>query len=127
MRPKAAVRQINDEARLNIDDDDLSVPLDDQDTAAIAALSPAEVAAIDQAILSSLTNQWQKTALIVGSAMYAYPGRFDDIPDVFYGQRLLQLASNGLLSSQGNLRRMRFSEVRKLDLDDGAPSQCSAG
>lgn len=48
--------------RLNIDDDDdLIVPLDDEDMAAIAALSVAEVAAIDQAILSALTNQWQKT------------------------------------------------------------------
>ena len=109
--------------RLNTDDDDdLSVLLDDGDRAAIAALSVAEVAAIDQAILSSLTSQWQKTALVVGHAMYAYPDRFDDIPDVFYGLRLLQLASDGLLSAQGNLRRMRFSEVRKLNYGD-APSQ----
>jgi hypothetical protein len=55
--------------------------------------------------------------------MYAYPDRFDDIPDVFYGQRVLQLASEGLLSAQGNLRRMRFSEVRKLNDGPEAPSQ----
>lgn len=55
--------------------------------------------------------------------MYAYPSRFDDIPDVFYGQRLLQLSSDGLLSAQGNLRRMRFSEVRKLNPEHEAPSQ----
>jgi hypothetical protein len=107
---------------LNIDDDDdLSVPLDNEDMEAIAALSVSEVAAIDQAILSTLTDRWQKTAMIIGRAMYAYPDRFDDIPDVFYGQRVLQLASDGLLSSQGNLRRMRFSEVRKLEPDDVAP------
>ena len=101
--------------RLNTDDNDDD--LDDEDRAAIAALSVAEVAVIDRAILSVLTSQWQKTALVVGHAMYAFPDRFDDIPDVFYGQRLLQLASDGLLSAQGNLRRMRFSEVRKLNYD----------
>lgn len=109
--------------RLNTDDeDDVSVPLDDEDRTAVAALSVAEVAAIDQAVLSALTSQWQKTALVVAHAMYAYPDRFDDIPDVFYVLRLLQLASDGLLSAQGNLRRLRFSEVRKLNYDD-APSQ----
>ncbi len=107
---------------MNINDDDLSVPLDDVDRAAIAALSVAEVAAIDRAIMFALTSQWQKTALVVGHAMYAYPDRFDDIPDVFYGQRLLQLASEGRLSAQGNLRRMRFSEVRKLNDEPEAPS-----
>lgn len=59
--------------------------------------------------------------------MYAYPDRFDDIPDVFYGLRLRQLASDGLLSAQGNLRRMRFSEVRKLNYDPNAPSHKSDG
>ena len=107
--------------RLNTDDNDDD--LDDEDRAAIAALSVAEVAVIDRAILSALTSQWQKTALVVAHAMYAYPERFDDIPDVFYGQRLLQLASDGLLSAQGNLRRMRFSEVRKLNYDPDEPPQ----
>lgn len=55
--------------------------------------------------------------------MYAYPDRFDDIPDVFYGQRLLQLASDRLSSSQGNVMRMRFSEVRKLNPEHEALSQ----
>ena len=107
---------------MNIDDnDDLGVPLGDEDMEAIVALSASEVATIDQAILSTLTNRWQKTALVVGRAMYAYPDQFGDIPDVFYGQRVLQLASDGLLASQGNLRRMRFSEVRKLESDDETP------
>ncbi len=55
--------------------------------------------------------------------MYAYSDRFHDIPDVFYGQRPLQLASDDLLSARGNLRRMRFSEVRNLNYDPDAPSQ----
>ena len=104
---------------MDIDDgDDLSDQLDDEARAAIAALSVAEVTAIDQAILSVLSSSWQKTALIVGRAMYTYPDQFDDIPDVFYCERVLQLASDGLIAFQGNLRRMRFSEVRKLSQGD---------
>jgi hypothetical protein len=44
--------------------------------------------------------------------MYAYPDRYDDIPDVFYGKRVLALAEQGLLEASGNLRQWRFSEVR---------------
>lgn len=35
-----------------------------------------------------------------------------DIPDVFYSHRVRDLVSNGHLEAQGNLHRMRFSEVR---------------
>jgi hypothetical protein len=104
---------------LNMDEgDDLGSPLNDEDTAAIAALTVADVAAIDQAILSALSPYWQKTALVVGRAMYAYPDKFDEIPDVFYGQRVLELASGGLIAVNGDLRRMRFSEVRTINIDE---------
>jgi hypothetical protein len=53
------------------DEDDLSTPLDAEDGAAIAALSVADVAEIDHAIMSALTDHWQKTALVVARAMYA--------------------------------------------------------
>lgn len=97
------------------DHDDLSAPLDDDDLLAIGALTDVDVAAIDQAILSMLSVHWRKTALVVGRAMNAYPDRYDDIPDVFYGQRVVELASKGLLAANGNLRRMRFSEIRSID------------
>jgi hypothetical protein len=101
---------------LNTDDhDDLSMPLDDDDLLAIGALTDVDVAAIDQAILSMLSAHWQKTALVVSRAMYAYPDRYDDIPDVFYGQRVVELASKGLLDANGNLRRLRFSEIRSIN------------
>jgi len=97
---------------VTIDDDDLSVVLDDEDTKAIAALTAADVAAIDAAILSKLSSHWQKTALVIAISMYAYPDRYDDIPDVYYGQRVLALAQQGLLEASGDLRKWRFSEVR---------------
>lgn len=94
------------------DDDDLNVVLDDVDAKAIAALTVEDVAAIDEAILSKLSSHWQKTALVIATSMYTYPDRYDDIPDVFYGRRVVTLAQQGLLEASGDLRKWRFSEVR---------------
>lgn len=94
------------------DDDDAAHPLDDEDRAAIAALTVSDIAEIDAAILSHVRTHWQKTAAVVVRAMYAYPDKFDDIPDVFYGQRVMSLAADGLIEASGSLRRMRFSEIR---------------
>jgi len=99
---------------MSSDDDDLNVVLNAEDTQAIAALTVSDVAAIDEAILSKLTSHWQKTALVIAVSMYAYPDRYDDIPDVFYGQRVLALAQQGLLETSGDLRQWRFSEVRAI-------------
>lgn len=103
---------------LNIDgNDDLSIPLDEEDLAAIAVLTESDVTAIDEAILLQLSAHWQKTALVVSRAMDAYPDKYFDVPDIYYGQRVLVLAAKGLMDSQGNLQRMRFSEVRARDFD----------
>lgn len=95
-------------------DDDLDVVLDDEDTKAIAALTVEDVAVIDEAILSKLSSHWQKTAFVIAISMHAYPDRYDDIPDVFYGQRILALELKGLLEARGDLRKWRFSEVRAI-------------
>lgn len=73
-------------------------------------MGAAEIEAIDQALLSNVSNEWRKVAMVVGMAMdeYSIPG----IPDVFYAQRVRRLAELGRLESQGNLAYMRFSEVR---------------
>ena len=92
--------------------DDVSRPLDDEEMAAIAGLTATDVMAIDQAILSQLRGYWQKTAMVVILAMDAYPDIFEDVPDIFYGQRILALHAEGALEAQGDLRRFRFSEIR---------------
>jgi Protein of unknown function len=91
---------------------DLDEILDTEELAAIAALAPEDIQAIDDALLKNARNHWSKVALVVDAAMYAYPDRFLDIPDVFYGDRIKVLVSQGLLESQGNLSKMRFCEVR---------------
>ena len=40
------------------------------------------------------------------------PERLAGIPDRFYAMRVRALVEAGVLEAQGNLQRMRFSEVR---------------
>lgn len=87
-------------------------PLDADDLDAVAALTSHDLGAIDRALLAASTTTWRKVALVVGTAMDAYPDLYQDIPDVFYSQRVRTLVSVGQLEAQGNLHRMRFSEVR---------------
>lgn len=87
--------------------------LDEEDEAAVAALSPSDVEAIDHALLSLCDRHWRKVAYVVGYAMDVYPDRYFDIPDIYYAMRVRALVDVGLLEAQGNLRRMRFSEIRR--------------
>ena len=87
-------------------------PLDAEDLQAVAALTPADLTAIDQALLAASHANWRKVAFVVNVAMDAYPNLYLDLPDVFYAQRIRALVAAGQLEAQGNLHRMRFSEVR---------------
>jgi uncharacterized protein DUF3658 len=78
----------------------------------IAALRPEQIQAIDAAVMRVADRNWRKVALVVGTVMGTFPGRVPGIPDVFYAQRVAALVSHGRLESQGNLSRMRYSEVR---------------
>jgi len=95
---------------------------DPEDLVAIAELTEADINRIDQSILDSCSPQWRKVAYVVSLAMDAYPDLYQGIPDVFYSQRVGWLVSTGKLEAQGNLRRMRFSEIRlaATDFNDDA-------
>ncbi len=57
-------------------------------------------------------SYWRKVARVVGTTMMEFDGRYYGIPDVFFAQRIQQFAKNGVIESQGNLKRMRYSEIR---------------
>ncbi|QDH69919.1 DUF3658 domain-containing protein [Marilutibacter alkalisoli] len=78
----------------------------------IAALRPEQVQAIDAAVMRAAGRNWRKVAFVVGTAMGTLPELAPGIPDVFYTQRVISLVSQGRLESQGDLSRMRYSEVR---------------
>jgi hypothetical protein len=97
---------------VNSDENHDDLELDDEDHLAVSALTQDDIAAIDSAILAEARVHWQKVAMVVAKAMDAYPGEYLEIPDLFYGQRVRELVLAGRLVSQGNVSRMRFSEVR---------------
>jgi len=91
-------------------DEDQDRDLTDQEEELIAALPAEFVTRIDDALLAKANRRFQKVARIIGEVMADGP---PGIPDVYYAQRIAKLVKAGLLESQGNLRRMRFSEVRR--------------
>ena len=50
--------------------------------------------------------------MVVSMSMEELGGRYPQLSDVFYAERVGALAGSGRLESQGNLAYMRFSEVR---------------
>ena len=78
----------------------------------IKKLTPDQVARIDEVLLANVAPQWRKVARVVGFAMMQLKGEHPGLPDVYYSGRIAELVNAGKLQSQGNLRRMRFSEVR---------------
>ncbi|UZW61931.1 DUF3658 domain-containing protein [Lysobacter enzymogenes] len=78
----------------------------------IAALRPEQLQAIDAVLMNACDGQWRKVASVVGRAMGGIPDRVPGIPDGFYAARVSGLVARGLLEFQGDLSRMRYSEVR---------------
>ena len=95
------------------DADDFGSGLDEEEAAIVAAFTPAQVDAIDDALLSDITPTWSKVAMILGKQLKAKPGIPDDVPLEYYWERICRMIERGDLDSQGNIRRIRFSEVRR--------------
>ncbi len=68
---------------------------------------------MDDALLAQAGLRFQKVARIVGHVMRSFSQELSGIPDSYYAQRVAKLVKAGLLESRGDLRRMRFSEVRR--------------
>jgi hypothetical protein len=88
-------------------------PLDPEETATVGALTPGDISAIDDALLDATSSNWSKVAMVLSRQMKSRPGVPDDVPLEFYWSRLCEMVARGQLESQGNLRRTRFSEVRR--------------
>ncbi|TXM68158.1 MULTISPECIES: DUF3658 domain-containing protein [Methylobacterium] len=77
------------------------------------AMSIADVsvaAMIDDEIMRAAKERWQKVAMITAIIIHANPRR--GIKDTAIAERIKLLVSLGKLEAQGNLDRMRYSEVR---------------
>jgi len=87
-------------------------PLSDEEQSVVARLTDTDLHAIDAAILANSSDRWLKVARVVLWTEESLSHRFPGLSYVFYAQRLIHLAEQGHLESQGNLEYMRFSEVR---------------
>ncbi len=94
------------------DEHQIDPALTPEQTELVKKLSTADVEKIDKALLSNASHEWRKVARVVGATMIASENRYENIPDIYYSQRVIHLVQKGLLESQGNLNRMRFSEIR---------------
>ncbi len=76
-------------------------------------LVSAPLSVFDQSLLSRITNRWQKAAKVVGQILddFEDDGRFQT-GDTVLSSRLQALADAGRIEAQGNLARLRHSEVR---------------
>jgi len=95
------------------DEYEFGAPLDPEETATVNALTPENITAIDDALLGATSSNWSKVAMVLARQMKSRPGVPDDVPLEFYWSRLCNMVARGDLDSQGNLRRARFSEVRR--------------
>jgi len=87
-------------------------PLTPEEEATVAKLSEADLREIDEALVSNTKSQWRKVAMVAAITMSSLSNHLSELPDVFYAIRVRKLVEDGVLESQGNLARMRFSEVR---------------
>jgi len=84
----------------------------------VEQLTGEEIQAIDNALLSNAGERWRKVAKVVATTMMKLPARVEGIPDIYYSKRVQKLVKDGLLESQGDLSRMRYSEVRRSGGDE---------
>ena len=79
------------------------------------ALTEAELREIDAALMSNTHPSYRKVAMIVGTTMLHFQGRFRGVPDTFFAYRLRTLVLSGQLESTGDVSRMRYVEVRRTE------------
>jgi len=94
---------------MNVEQED---QLSAEQEARAAMLTAHELARIDAALISHARPQSRKLALIVSLAMTDCEAHITNVADVFYSRRVARLVSEGKLLAFGDLRRMRYCEVR---------------
>jgi hypothetical protein len=95
-----------------IDDDPPDGEMTDEEAHIAASLSADMIEKIDACLLSHAKIRERKVAMIVGSAMSNKDIRVSGLSELFYRDRVKSLVVRGLLSSEGNLEYMRYSEVK---------------
>ena len=88
-------------------------PMTLEQRARVRQFSEAEILAIDDILYSETSSRWQKVAMVVAGAMISLDGKIENIPNAYYLERIQLFIDSGKLESQGNIWRMRFSEIKR--------------
>ncbi|BFM13388.1 hypothetical protein R50072_35410 [Simiduia litorea] len=87
-------------------------PMTDEQVQLAGNLSDSDLLKIDRQLLKNSAVQYRKSARVIGATMMDIQKEYPGVPDVFYSTRLINLVEQNRLEAQGDLRRMRYSEVR---------------
>ena len=87
-------------------------PLNEYQQSIVGALSSDFVKEVDRVLLSYITKNGRKVAMVVGLAMMNDNIRILGLPDMYYAQRIKKMVRDGVVVAEGNLDFMRYSEVR---------------
>jgi len=86
-------------------------PLSEAEQALVRSLSEETIAMIDTLLISEVNAQWRKVARVVARTIEALEHRLPALPDVYFANRVRHLVERNMLQAQGDLSRMRYSEV----------------
>ncbi len=97
-----------------MDEEQEEYELTNEELSLLGSLTQDELQLIDNWIIQNVSNHWKKVAMVVGSAILESDkaNLLTEVPDVIFGARIEHMVEKGLLVSQGNIRKMRFSEIK---------------
>jgi Protein of unknown function len=75
-------------------------------------MKPPTNAQIDELLMSVITPNWQKVAMVIAKALHMLEDKGMEIGAQAVAARIVSLSSDGRIESQGNLSNWRHSEVR---------------
>jgi len=85
--------------------------LTEEQRACVGALSKHQIRLFDAKLLSTSRSRWQKVAYVVGVTMSELTD-IEGIPDTYFLHRIRSLVNEGILESAGDLKHLRYCEVR---------------
>lgn len=89
-----------------------SVELGAEAQQAIAALQASDLEQIDALILAALDAQWKPAGLVAAGVMLGAPDEYEELPEVFYVQRMGVLAQSARIEVKGGLDALKTCQIR---------------
>ncbi len=89
-----------------------ALPFSEEHQNQINKLTENDIIKIDEMLITQTAKQWRKVARVVGWSMMELKGKVPPVIDIYYAMRVIELKKAGIFESQGDLTKIRFSEIR---------------